>query len=450
MHKTPDFALAVLVVLVFGGRVARAQNYEPPAETQQWLKATEQQGTIPAGTKITMQNWQQFRQFMPPGMISLFEGKYAWQMPSDVEMNVRETKVYPLPKGYAEASEKFGSQTRVVHLANGHNDIQGYVAGQPFPNPSEPDKGYKILANNWFAYAPHLYVNSPQNMATGCGEDTFRNISCTKLTIVYRQLAYNTDPGVPRDEPGAGDAWFTEWLMVEEPEQSKYTANLLIFYKDNQADQDSYVFVPVLRRALRLAVNSRCTPVSGSDVVRDDYNSKGFNGGLALFDAKYLGTRKILALGNDYANVTGNFTDNWYMPLGWPKPSWGPYELRDVDLIDVRRVESERAGYCYGSRIMYVDKAFSYAIWEELYDTDMNLWKIFGGGGPHLADVPGVGRVVTNSVATSAWDVQKNHASFFSSIDSEGRDALFNENAPPEYRDLTRYSTPAGLMQLLR
>jgi hypothetical protein len=33
------------------------------------------QGTIPVGTKITMQNWQQYKQFMPDGMAVLFEGK---------------------------------------------------------------------------------------------------------------------------------------------------------------------------------------------------------------------------------------------------------------------------------------------------------------------------------------------------------------------------------------
>ena len=67
-----------------------------------------------------------------------------------------------------------------------------------------------------------------------------------------------------------------------------------------------------------------------------------------------------------------------------------------------------------------------------------------------MVDVPKIGRVVTNSVATAAWDVQNDHASYFSSIDKEGHDALFNESAPADYHDITRYSTPAGLMQLMR
>jgi hypothetical protein len=53
-------------------------------------------GTIPPGTTITMQNWQQFKQYMPDGMASLFEGKYFWKMPADVSMEVGPTIIHPL------------------------------------------------------------------------------------------------------------------------------------------------------------------------------------------------------------------------------------------------------------------------------------------------------------------------------------------------------------------
>jgi hypothetical protein len=62
---------------------------------------------IPSGTSITMQNWQLYKQFMPDGMVALFEGKYFWKMPADVEMEVGPTVIHPLPSGYIEATEKF-------------------------------------------------------------------------------------------------------------------------------------------------------------------------------------------------------------------------------------------------------------------------------------------------------------------------------------------------------
>jgi hypothetical protein len=126
--------LAALTICVCSG-VAHAQDYSPPAEIQEWLTATDHQAVMKPGAIITAQNWQQYKQFMPLAMQDFFQGKFFWKMPADIQMNVQETKIYPLPKEYVDATERYGSQTRVVHRPDGHNDLQGYVAGRPFPNP---------------------------------------------------------------------------------------------------------------------------------------------------------------------------------------------------------------------------------------------------------------------------------------------------------------------------
>src|SRR5467141_1977233 len=95
---------------------------------------------IPIGTKITMRNWQQYRQFMPDGMIGLFEGKYFWKMPADVEMDIGPTRAFAPPAGFVLATEKYGGQAQAVVLPDGRHDLKNYVAGMPFPNPSEPNK----------------------------------------------------------------------------------------------------------------------------------------------------------------------------------------------------------------------------------------------------------------------------------------------------------------------
>jgi hypothetical protein len=424
-------------------------NYDPPATMQEWLKATQSQGSIPPGTTITMSNWQQYKQFMPYGMQTFFEGKYFWKMPQDVAMSVGPTKYLPMPKGYVEASEKYGSQTSIGATPAGHHYVKGYVAGMPFPNPQEPDKGYKILANVWFAYVPDLYAQQFDHPGVSCTQDRFGSIACSTLVWIYRQVGYNTDPDVPMNLPQAGDAWFTEWFMVETPEQSRYTTNLTVFHKDPEKWEDDYVFVPALRRSLRLAVSARCAPAAGSDFVLDDYKTVGFNGGLALFRSKFLGRRKILNLADDYSMKTGSFPQDWDMPLGWPKPSWGKWQLRDVDIIDVRRIPSEAAGYCYGSRVMYVDSHYHYADWIDVYDANMALWKMFWIGA-RAADVPKIGHITTNSTAAAAWDVQNDHMTIVSTVDDKGVGPKFNSDAPPEYHDFVKYCSPSGLMQIMR
>src|SRR5262249_44744224 len=114
----------------------------------------------PPGTKITMQNWRQYVAFMPAGMQALFESKYFWKMPPDVELIVGPPVEHPLPLSYREATQKYSSQVKLVETPDGGLMIRDYVAGMPFPDPAEPHKGWKILANLWFRYLPHLVSTS--------------------------------------------------------------------------------------------------------------------------------------------------------------------------------------------------------------------------------------------------------------------------------------------------
>jgi len=91
-----------------------------------------------------------------------------------------------LPRGWVEATEKYGKQTEVDVLPNGHYAIKNYYGGTPFPDPEEPHKGWKILANVFWAFVPALYVNSPSNYGTVWAVDRFGNIAPSSLDVVYR------------------------------------------------------------------------------------------------------------------------------------------------------------------------------------------------------------------------------------------------------------------------
>jgi len=404
------------------------------------------------GTKITMQNWAQYKDFMPNGLAKLFAGDFPWKLPSDVEIDIGPTANVPEPPTYVAATEKYGSQTQVVHLSNGHLDVRGYVAGQPFPAPQEPDKGYKTLVNMWYSYRPHLNVTAQSNPVRDCIVDRFSNMSCETITIVYRQEGYNTDPGVPVSE--SDNVWYTEYLMVEAPEQAKYTAQLTLFYRDNQTFQDEYVFVPSLRRSLRLSSSARCSPLLGSDLAQDDAQVTGFNGGISVFDAKYLGHKKIIALTGayNYYAVGHNFPKGFYQPLMFPPPSVGQWQVRDVDVLDIERVPSERPGYCYGKRIMYVDRYYHTGLWQDLYDSNMKLWKTALLAVPDAAKVPGVpgGRAPGLDGFFTMWDVQNEHLTLITGLNEQGEGYNVNSDAPKELQDLVRYATPGGLSQIMR
>src|SRR5208282_3173839 len=192
-------ALAMMPVLFAHASFAQVPASARAGEMERWLAATAHQpGTISPGTAITTENWRQYRQFMPMGMQELFEDRHFWKMPKQAQINVGPTVRYPLPSGYIQATRDYSAAVRVVHLANGHNEVTNYAGGEPFPNPEEPDKGYKLLVDLWFAYLPHLTAGTPANTLHSCVQDEFGSISCLLVSYVYRQTAYNTDPGAPR------------------------------------------------------------------------------------------------------------------------------------------------------------------------------------------------------------------------------------------------------------
>jgi Protein of unknown function (DUF1329) len=401
--------------------------------------------TIPPGTVITVQNWRTYEKFMPTSMVALFSGQYRWKMPEAAQIVVGPTRDHPPPKPYLEATEKYASQVKLVQLPDGRFNLTGYTAGIPFPRPSGPHAGWEILANLWYRYMPHLMVSAPTNLASECAMNEFGNVSCSRVILVDRTLKHVVDPGYPIVTPGAGDADYTAYSMVEEPEEAKYTANLTVIHSD--LTQDVYEFTPSLRRAVQLSSAARCLQGT-SDVTRDDHRY-GFNGNITQFTSKLLGEKQILAL-NNYNTDAGQFPAKYEMPLGWPKPSWGKWELRDVYVIDVRRAPSMTGGYCYGKRIIYLDKNTYDPLWEDLYNSDMKLWKALAVL-PMARKVPGMGvQDFAGNQTDIFWDLRSKHMTVLLTVDPHGHPAFVNQEVPKEYDNIKKYSNPSGLNQIFR
>src|SRR5579864_3308172 len=108
--------------------------------------------TIAPGTKITMQNWQQYKDFMPQGLQTMLSGTTVWKVPADAVLEVGPTVDYPLPKSWYDAGEKYKNQTKLKKTDAGGYTLEGYQSGTPFPDYSEPDKAYKILYDLYYHY----------------------------------------------------------------------------------------------------------------------------------------------------------------------------------------------------------------------------------------------------------------------------------------------------------
>src|SRR5579863_428308 len=361
MHR-PAALMLVLVLLAPGYSLAQeGVSLSTNQANAVGGPAVQSDSAIAPGTTITMQNWQNYQQFMPDGMVALFQGKYFWKMPADVAMKVGPTVNYPLPKGYLEATEKFASQVKIVELPDGGLTLTGYQGGIPFPNPAEPHKGWKVLANLWYRYLPRLVAATD---GYTCGMNSMGGANCISYEFVLRQFAFNTDPWAP-SEGANSEIFFTNWFMLLEPEQQKYTTTLTIEYADPARSEEAYVFVPALRRYQALSASSRCSETAGTDANRDDYQF-GFDSNITQLKVDYVARRKFLTLA-EIKLPQENFPAGFDLPLGWPEPSMGKWQVRDVDEISVSRLPARGGASCYGKRDLYVDSYFYTPLWVEDY-----------------------------------------------------------------------------------
>src|SRR6266481_4951183 len=175
----------------------------------------------PPGTVVTKQNWTQYKDCFSDGVQAFWQGTYFWKMPNDVQIRVGQQHTWTLPKPFIEASEKYGSQTRLVKQPDGRYKLDNYVAGYPFPNPAGPDKGTEIAANVTYRLQGYLVGVSVDSGNAGSfnTKDRYGNYNTEVVDAVYRQLAYNweSDEGVPRVDPKADGGWYSEYLSVEQP-----------------------------------------------------------------------------------------------------------------------------------------------------------------------------------------------------------------------------------------
>ncbi len=402
---------------------------------------------IAPGTAITLQNWQQYKPFLPIGLQWLFSGRYFFRILSgpDYTIEVQETRPIPPPHQFALDTEKYAGQARLKDLGGGRFGIEGYVAGLPFPNPGTgPDAGMKILYNFYYHYQPHMLYNLYNVWLM----DRYNNRYTESSAEVFHRLMHVSDAGAPVNNPMAGGYFMSVYDEVLSPEQSKYTAELVLFPEDVTKVQEIYVFLPSLRRSLRLSSTARCSPALGTDFTNDD-NRDGFNGIPTTFSATLIGRKKVLALVHDDLQARQK-PENYLTSglAGWAKPVVGKWELRKAYLIDIRPLPEIARSYCYASRVLYVDQETSAPLFVDLYDNSLKPWKVTVNRFGPIPVNDGFNSVclTPGDANPTIYDLQNSHTS----LAFQQMVAAANSAVPAEYANVQRYATPGGLSQVMK
>ena len=446
-RKVPGFAaLGMLSLLWLAGTATAQFTFDNGARYKAEVDASSSE-TIPPGTQITKANWKQYENFLPVGIQALFSGQYVFKIgdDSDYAMNVGPTVSTPLPKEVQTNAEKYGHRAQLVKLPSGGYGIRDYVAGMPFANPNEPDLGTKIMFNLWYDFWPFLISYHSHFFI----EDRYGNTTPEESIATTWQFMHLSDSPYPIELPYAAGFYHSTRDLLLIPEQSKYTTALDMQRDDPSAVQETYVFVPSLRRPLRLSSAARCSPILGTDWAQDD-NAGGIAFQVGLFQANNLGEKKVLAIA--HANIAAGTGSRYNLdkvlhtriPLpGWPRAAMGNWELRDVYVLDVTPINKE---YCYAHKVFYVDKQSWNALYYETYDKLGKLWKVNKNSLGLVKLNNGEHALVSAATEDAIWDLQNAHAS----VSTIGTVPDIDKDASEELQDAATFAFPGGLSRIMR
>jgi hypothetical protein len=319
---------------------------------------------VAAGDVITAANVEKADDLISPGV--------KWMVRRGMKIKVADYQKVTLPPPYLEATEKYSAQ---VKLSDDKKKVDNWVAGQPFPtiDVNDPDVARKIMYNyeaRWWETDDLDLRNFDADTGSigreGRGMTVEKHFIIDRFKRMYFIGRLFVDPK-PEYTPNKDQVRYKESLHpLIEPFDLKGTGFTYYRYLDPSRHDDSWLYLPQLRRVRRLSSAQRSDALFGQDTDVDSYG--GYAGNIAWMDWKYLGEKEILG------SVHGeNF------PVKW---SDGSSDFAFEDTWEKRKVwvveaVSQLPQYAYGKRVIFVDKEGYFIPYSDIYDKAGELWKVW-------------------------------------------------------------------------
>ena len=316
------------------------------------------------GDKFNASNVAQIKDLISPGV--------QWCVEHGMPITVVETKSIELPKAYKEATEKYSGQ---VKLSDDGRILSGYVAGMPFPkiDPNDPLVANKIM---WNYDRKSLTTddvdlrNFDADTGTIYGGEKEMGVERHFLLDHLRGLNFDgrlyVDPK-PKFEPNPEGVQAKSGLYpILEPFDLKGVGTLSFRYLDIDKQDDTWLYLPTLRRVRRLSSAQRSDALFGQDTDVDSYY--GYAGSPAWMDWKFLGEREMLGVMH---------AQNY--PVKWAA---GGANFAFDDVWEKRKVyvvegTPRLAQYAYSKRLIFIDKETYAVLYSDIFDRAGNLWKVW-------------------------------------------------------------------------
>ncbi len=380
MHKS--IRCAVMAAIAAQPLVAGAAT---PEDFLAWVKANE--GATPQfidGDTITFDKADLIRPFIPPELADqvIFEG---------MDMKIKDAGDISPPDVYKAATEKFAGQATIA--ADGA--MENYTAGRPFDpatfTPGSKEDGSKMAWNFNFRWQNDgirvgeihwVWVraggeHSGHDVMTDqggkyasfyTGGGSFERV----LTGPYQRVMFSHRSDLPETgykvnngEGFAKNTEFREYTGFTAPFDIAGTAFLILRYDDPRKSDDSWAYIPSLRRVRRISVEVKSDSLLGTDHTLEDFYC--FNGRPLEHEWEYVGTANMLAVAR-----SRNTHTIYYGPNGWiPLDDWA---LRKVDII---KQTPKRSSHPYSQKFLTADRESGECYYANSYDKANVLWKVW-------------------------------------------------------------------------
>jgi len=354
---------------------------------------------VQPGDVITKANMDKIKDLVGPGI--------AWCVEHGMTMNIVPAKKVEWPRPYREATEAHRGQ---VHLSADGTRLENYVSGMPFPDVdvNDPEAANKIMWN--YQYKPTITDDVlMRDFQVPSGPLTFTAPMVPEREFVVgdlRRLYYNgrlfVDP--KPDLPNPQQVRYKEILSpIVTPFDMKGVGQLSIRYLSAARQDDTWLYIPAVRRARRMSTTQRSDSLFGQDTDADSY--WGYSGHIAWSTWKLLGVKDVVAVmhrehfpakrcpdGADFV-----YCDNW--------------EKRRAYVIEG---VSKLPQYAYSKRVLYIDTESWVVFASENYDRGGELWKLWLEFYSFRKQAPPPAKIVyadeMGFVSGTMIDMQSNHA----------------------------------------
>jgi len=233
---------------------------------------------VAPGDEITAANKDKLKGVIPDDLM-------PWVVDNnpDLKMTIVPTQEYTPNAKYVEATVKYACQPGLDAKGN----LINYTAGQPFPysdwatkatnhacdlKEDDPQFALKLAWNVNYRWQGGSGLNLPHwgfsNMRNS-GKETWR-ISQGEYRRTYFSARADLLPTQHQLEPGTDIEW-AEFFDVKTPFDLRGTMFLLYRYNSSDKEDDTWAYVPALRRVRRIAATQKSDSLLGTEFSLEDF-----------------------------------------------------------------------------------------------------------------------------------------------------------------------------------